>query len=83
MTMAHDNGGPAYPVASDGAQVLEHGMTLRDYFAGQALAGDMANGCEGIFHDDVDQKNLLSRASLMYRMADAMIAERNKGGSHD
>ena len=76
--MTSDNGGPAFSVASDGAQVLEYGMTLRDYFAGQALAGDMANGSEGIFHDDAEQKHLLSRAFLMYRMADAMLAERNK-----
>ena len=35
--MARDDGGPAYPVMWDYAE-NETGMTLRDYFAGQALA---------------------------------------------
>jgi hypothetical protein len=39
-----DDGGPAFPgvVASD-AMSEEWGMTLRDYFAGQALKGLLSN----------------------------------------
>jgi hypothetical protein len=80
-------GGPAYPQAtqtfqenmSGGRYVLteqQDGMTLRDYFAGQALAGDMANGSEGVFGSDVSDDYLAMRAEFLYRMADAMIAAR-------
>ena len=46
------------------------GMTLRDYFAGQALAGMMANQCYS--HDP----GCVSQSS--YAFADAMIKEHNK-----
>lgn len=50
------------------------GMTLRDYFAGQALTGLLADGVD--FHDDEgDGWNWHARAS--YAMADAMLAARN------
>ncbi len=44
------------------------GMTLRDYFAGQALAGLASRGLLG-----PDQ-----RAQEAYDFADAMLAERSK-----
>jgi hypothetical protein len=50
--------------------------TLRDEFAGHALAGDMATSDEGVFLNDVDGKYLLARATLLYRMADAMLEAR-------
>jgi hypothetical protein len=47
------------------------GMTLRDYFAGQALMGLVAStDLHGTFND-------YARSSFQY--ADAMIAERDKG----
>jgi hypothetical protein len=52
-------------------------MTLREHYAGQALAGDMATSDEGVFLNDVDDKYLVDRAMLLYRMADAMIVARN------
>ena len=67
--MTSDNGGPAFSVASDGAQVLEYGMTLRDYFAGQAMAGQLA-------YDD--SPCAADAARFSYILADAMLAERNK-----
>ncbi len=50
------------------------GMSLRDWFAGQALAGFMANTKRPttIAPDD---------ASWCYDIADAMLAERSKGGA--
>ena len=56
-----DNGGPAYP--SQNGHYFEPGMTLRDWFAGQALQGllasghftDPGNGVDGAFmttHED-------------------------------
>ena len=47
------------------------GMTLRDWFAGQALAGRMINGfassADGVVH-----------ARVAYKLADAMLQEREK-----
>jgi len=53
-------------------------MTLRDWFAGQALAGEMAsqNGSNGEFTGTTPDEVLLSRAKLMYRFADAMLEAR-------
>ena len=69
-----DDGGPAYPSRlpkNRDQHLLDNinsGMTLRDWFAGQALAGmlDRVYGfkCEII-------------AARSYEMADAMIAARN------
>lgn len=54
---------------------LQDGMSLLDYFAGQALAGDWAAQSMdiGIWSDDTADVNLESRARLYYRMAQAMI----------
>lgn len=61
-----DDGGPAFP-PDLGSQFK--GMTLRDYFASQALAGICAYGCRK-FED---------AASDAYGFADAMLAERKRG----
>ena len=69
-------GGQAYPRA--GAQANAgwsrptNGMTLLDYFAGQALAGLAGNS--GL-HDRLDYRQL---ASLSYDMADAMLEVRGE-----
>ncbi|SAL64295.1 hypothetical protein AWB71_03731 [Caballeronia peredens] len=47
-----------------------YGMSLRDYFAGQALAGDMAN--DALPHN-ASPALLEERAQLYYRLADAML----------
>lgn len=66
-----DDGGAAFPEGENGHG---EGMRLRDYFAGQALAGLLAwspheNGCQ--FKPD-------EAAVRAYKMADAMLAERKK-----
>lgn len=78
--MTDKTGGPAFPVAGHmlgehlGGQ-LAHGMTLRDYFAGQALA-------RFTWGDDGRAPSLEHvaehLASACYAFADAMIAERSK-----
>jgi hypothetical protein len=50
-----------------------YGMSLRDYFAGQALAGDMADEA---FRIDPSAALLEERAQLYYRLADAMLRVR-------
>ncbi len=51
---------------------MKRGMSLRDWFAGQALAGMLANS-EGNRNLNEEQWSLYA-----YTQADAMIAERNK-----
>lgn len=51
-------------------------MSLRQYYAGQAMAGDWAaqgRTC-GVFGDEVSDEGLYERAKLYVRMADALIA---------
>jgi hypothetical protein len=50
-----------------------YGMSLRDYFAGQALAGDMADEA---LPNDASSTLLEERAQLYYRLADAMLRVR-------
>ena len=85
MNTLINDGGPAYPVwdswrdhGEKHVVEADKGMTLRDWFAGQALAGDMANSSEGCFANEAQQKYLENRATLIWRIADAMIAARNQ-----
>ena len=71
-----NDGGPAFPVAdshhaSGQVQYGSNGMTLRDYFAGQALAGLWANPREDYAGTTREDKAVES-----YRQADAMLAAR-------
>jgi hypothetical protein len=59
----------AFPVASDG--VFEEGMTLRDYFAAQALSSLV-----GLFAEGGHSAGAV--AADCYAIADAMLAERAK-----
>ena len=70
---AHPNdGGPAFPIPSDGhTHGTEGGMTLRDYFAAKALKHSMLAFSEArarARHDEI--------AEMAYIMADAMIRAR-------
>ena len=74
MTDRHD-GGPAFPIKGRGAFDLElvqaEGMSLRDYFAGQALAGLMGN--PDFKHCTTDEIVMTAR-----HLADAMLAARSE-----
>ena len=61
-----NDGGPAFPETSD---VRWNGMTLRDYFAGQVIAG-LASSDR--FMDTTNEHT----AKIAYDQADAMIAQR-------
>lgn len=80
--MSHD-GGPAFPVtAENGLGHVADGMSLRDWFAGQALTGICANAEEAKAMRNVgtaDTINIYVDAS--YRIADAMLAWRQKEGA--
>lgn len=81
--MSKETGGPAFPVpiAGDTAGFVDAeecgvstGLTLRDYFAAKAMAGDMAS--EAMMHRTSDE-SLIKIAEFYYRMADAMLRVRN------
>jgi hypothetical protein len=70
--MTKNNGGPAFPTVA-GQTVYSNGMSLRDWFAGQALAGICAYSGEGSKLIDTNPKAI---AKTAYIWADAMIAAR-------
>lgn len=65
----HDDGGHAFPHSRLGSDA--NGMTLRDYFAAQAMAAMT----EGSWPGGDDRPEIAKRA---YAMADAMLKERSK-----
>ena len=71
MTQPND-GGPAFPRPASQHSGPQEGMSLRDWFAGQALAGLLA--CPKVL-GDFDR---LSKES--YKWADAMLKARSQGG---
>lgn len=80
-----NTGGSAFPLPLGSQDLPEPqygGMTLRDWFAGQWINGSVGNsfGMRCLAELDIDEdkaRNLM--ASMAYKMADAMIAEREKG----
>jgi hypothetical protein len=68
-----NDGGPAFPtVARDGNWQPHHdGLSLRDYFAGQALAGFRPN-----YTTSKVVLTEISVACYAYKFADAMLAAR-------
>ena len=82
--MTPADGGAAFPLPNErdrwGDRISEgsRGMSLRDWFAGQALGPTliaMANGQHGVNHG---MTIMQSAATDAYAMADAMLAERAK-----
>lgn len=74
---AINDGGPAFPRSAvphfNGPQ---EGMTLRDWFAGMALQGEIASPTSGIF--EADSITFQEVAWDCYRFADAMLAARER-----
>jgi len=89
-----DDGGPAFPCpddyAQDGGPLYGprniQGMTLRDWFAGQALAGLLSDPCgatreQCLKHGvDPDSKTAQAQiyATVAYAYSDAMIAAKKE-----
>lgn len=79
-----NDGGPAFPLSKDAAldpvtdmsgADISSGMSLRDWFAGQAMAGWLACYAPG------DAVKAPGVARFAYEIADAMLAARTKGGA--
>lgn len=68
--MSKTNGGPAFPTTQADVERGWDGMSLRDWFAGQALAGLVAN--------DSARGDNAQFAIVAYALADAMLAERER-----
>ena len=71
-----DDGGPAFPTENE-RQTGENsyhyaGMTLRDWFAGQAVAGILARGLPV----EIEGRSHIPIPEAAYIIADAMIAAR-------
>ena len=77
MDKLNAEGGPAFPVVE--GHKIAFGMSLRDYFAAQALVAmgtwcpQMSDGGP-VLHASVHA----ARAAYAYAQADAMLAERSK-----
>ncbi|MCP5040913.1 MAG: hypothetical protein GY944_07765 [bacterium] len=75
-----NDGGPVFPALAetvrteDSDRPWDDGLTLRDYFAGQALQGYLAS-----YPSDNDPaQRAVGLANAMYEIADAMLAERGR-----
>ncbi|MDZ7905144.1 MAG: hypothetical protein U5N55_04775 [Cypionkella sp.] len=71
MTGMKDDAGPAFPPTFGLSGEIGTGMTLRDWFAGQALAGIMANP-----ETWLDSDGVLRAGKIAYARADAMMEAR-------
>jgi hypothetical protein len=70
---------PAFPLAVEpGFQFANDGMTMRDWFAGQALAVIDADKASAVA-EKLGRETPQVIASLAYAIANAMLAERAKG----
>lgn len=76
MSKKIKDGGAAFPRSDAGYSETQDGMTLRDFFAGNALQGMLACSREGDAHQAWLSPSAASEWA--YQQADAMIAEREK-----
>jgi hypothetical protein len=68
MKESKKTGGAAFPESCNSSIIS--GMTLRDYFAGQALAGLVGKGGITLTYDIIPE--------MSYNIADAMLKELDK-----
>jgi hypothetical protein len=80
MSDTQDGGGPAFPATPEQDAQGFCGMSLRDYFAGQALAGLRAARLQtgGAYPSENKLWSSGECARLAYRDADAMLKARKR-----
>ena len=76
VTKTENNDAPAFPSHGSIGEVATEGMSLRDYFAGQALP--QAISIDSSLPVEVKRDSPANIARLAYLYADAMLAERVK-----
>ena len=77
MSATIDNGGSAFATYSPD-HGTQHGMTLRDYFAGQAMTAWIEDFCRNAPSEEPAKDVTIKIASYCYLMANAMIAARKE-----
>jgi hypothetical protein len=80
MTTERKDGGPVHPV-HDAGQLLHEGLSLRDWFAGQALVAISDYAPLGNPVGIGAREHAKTLAVHAYAIADAMLSERQKGGA--
>lgn len=74
MSKRTNDGGPAFPITRTSSFSKNYeGMTLRDWFAGQALLMSWVGFDRGYYDDKATDEKIAANA---YAIADAMIAAR-------
>ncbi len=63
---------PAFPVIDPGSGLYWHGLTIRDWFAGQVLAGIASD-------PEFNNMSYEITAQIAYAQADAMMTARSEG----
>jgi hypothetical protein len=81
--MSKQNGGPAYPaVAENPPYHIDEGMTFRDRAAIAAMQGILS--CPATFTGDYGETvNVMDYPGLAYKIADAMVAEKERRDNGD
>lgn len=78
-----NDGGPAFPgdvkLQTSGGYEVQRGMALRDYFAGQALAGVVERCSRDTRNEGERMEQMFARKS--YSIADAMLAARKEASN--
>ena len=80
----NDTSGPAFPggthkMYDEEGNVISFGMTLRDYFAGQALMSLPHLRAHDTLLDNITFEQHVARNA--YKLADAMIEQRGSGAT--
>lgn len=73
--MKHDNGGPAFPRPDGQLTTGTPGMSLRDWFAGQAIQGLLASGPHDCTYDELSIE--------AFDVAEKMIENKQKMKTED
>lgn len=76
--MSETHNEPAFPACNEANVNGTMGMTLRDWFAGQALAGIMARMDQSGFAFGVNEDDWSCPVGDAYRIAGTMLQERAK-----
>ena len=77
--MSDNEGGPAFPSSHSSGELPvapQRGMSLRDYFAAQALTGVITSCSLDHRHEGEDMKAMFARRA--YELADAMLEARKR-----
>jgi hypothetical protein len=74
--MSTKDGGPAFPTIAESVHLPHSGMSLRDWFAGMAMNGEVSNSESGLFSAGFITFQEMAEDS--YRIADAMLTARKE-----